>query len=334
MRPVAHPPRLPVIHIGMPKTATKTLQWRLFAGHDEIYYLGRFDGPQFRRQHRQFSACRDALVQQVMHEIAYDKVADPDFDKCEGLLRQALAPALEGDRVPVWSWESYSTDTLAMRRQRARNLKRVFGDARILITLRHPVALLESAFLQQLKRDNVGPGGKVGQPPFHCRIEDWLEKEWQHDVRHHLEYAETIRAYAGQFGIERVHVHLFEDLCSDSEAFFTAICAVLGVSAGQGLELVAGEKDNSAWTQHQLDALAAICRSPWRSLRFRFSERSRRRAMLGLDRFDVPALAGPKARVRIPESWRARIMAATRDGNLWLAQTFQLPLARYGYLEQ
>ena len=34
----------PVIHIGMPKTATKTLQWRLFAEHSEIYYLGRFDG--------------------------------------------------------------------------------------------------------------------------------------------------------------------------------------------------------------------------------------------------------------------------------------------------
>jgi len=48
------PPRIPVIHIGMPKTATKTLQWGLFNGHSEIYYLGRFDGPQFRSDHKKF----------------------------------------------------------------------------------------------------------------------------------------------------------------------------------------------------------------------------------------------------------------------------------------
>lgn len=334
MMPVGPQPRLPVIHIGMPKTATKTLQWRLFAGHSEIYYLGRFDGPQFRREHRRFSACRDGLVQQVMHEIAYDKVTDPDFDKCAGLMRQALAPAIEAGLVPVWSWESYSTDTLAMRRQRARNLKRVFGDAKILMTLRHPVALLESAFLQQLKRNNVGPGGRVGQPPFYCTIDDWLESEWQRDVRHHLEYAETVRAYVSQFGIERVHVQVFEDLCADSRAFFTRVCGVLGVSAEQGLELVAGEKDNSAWTQNQLDALAAIRGSLWRSLRFRYADRRRRRAMLGLDRYDVPAVAGAKARVRISDAGRARILATTRDGNLWLARAFQLPLEQYGYLNR
>lgn len=327
-------PRLPVIHIGMPKTATKTLQWRLFAGHSEIYYLGRFDGPQFRSRYRRFNACRNDLVHRVMHEIAYEKVVNPDFDKCAELLRQALSPALEGNLVPVWSWESYSTDTLAMRRQRARNLKRVFGDAKILMTLRHPVALLESAFLQQLKRNNVGPGGQVGRPPYCCTIEEWLEQEWQGDVRHHLDYAETIRAYVGQFGIERVHVQVFEDLCADSTAFFTRVCAVLGVSAQEGLDLVAGEKDNSGWTQEQLDALAAIRGSLWQSLRFRFAKRRQRRAMLGLNRYDVPAVAGAKARVRISDAWRARIMAATRDGNLWLARAFRLPLEQYGYLDQ
>ena len=41
------PERIPVIHIGMPKTATKTLQWRLFNGHSEVFYLGRFDGACF-----------------------------------------------------------------------------------------------------------------------------------------------------------------------------------------------------------------------------------------------------------------------------------------------
>lgn len=325
--------RTAVIHIGMPKTATKTLQWRLFSQHSEIFYLGRFDGPQFKKEHRRFQACRNQLVQSVMDEIAYTNVANPDFDKCRTLLTEALRPAVEQARVPVWSWESYSTDTLLRRRLRARNLKKVFGDAKILITLRHPVTLLESAYLQQLKRDNVGPGGKIGRPPFYKSIANWLESEWDREVRHHLEYAETIREYSNLFGIERMHVLLFEDLGRDSTAFFSQACAVLDVSAEEGLRLVAGERDNSRWTQFQLDTLKKIHGSPWQSLKFRLAKTRQRRTMLGLGAYGDPIVQGPKACLHIPPEWRTRILAATREGNRWLSSTFNLPLDRLGYLD-
>lgn len=324
-------PRTPLIHIGMPKTATKTLQWRLFSAHEEIHYLGRFDGPHFRQTYSQFNACRNAQVQQLMREIAYDKVRNPDFAKCSRLIQDILQPANEAGLVPVWSWESYSTDTLLKRQWRARNLKRVFDDANILMTVRHPIHLLESAYLQMLNRDNAGARASIGRFPVSLSINDWLKREWERDVRFHLEYDKTIQAYIDEFGRERVHVQAFELLRHDSDAFFTGICRILGVSVERGLQLVRGEKDNTAWSQENLDALRSISTSPWAALKFTFSPRDRRRQLLGLDR--TPEEKGVKARLDMTDEWRKRIIAQTRDANEWLMRTFSLPLDEYGYLE-
>ena len=46
------------------------------------------------------------------------------------LLDNDLKHAREKNLLPVWSWESYSTDILAQRRVRALNLKKVFGDCK------------------------------------------------------------------------------------------------------------------------------------------------------------------------------------------------------------
>jgi hypothetical protein len=325
--------RIPTVHIGMPKTATKTLQWRIFSQHSEIYYLGRYDGPQFRKQYRKLDACRDARVQELMREIAYTRFRTPDLDRCKVLAAEVLAPAAERDLVPVWSWESYSTDMLANRRIRARNLKQVFGDANIVITIRHPVDLLESAFLQQLKRDNVGPGASRTRGVFYCTINEWLQRELKREVAHHLEYAETIKYYLQTFGRQRMHVLLFEDLRRDSAAFFSRVCHIVGVSPDEGIRLVSREQDNTAWTQTQLDLLLKIKSSWLESMRYRFAKRKQRRKLLGLDCFGVPEVAGPRAELGTTNEWRDRILELTLDGNRWLSETFDLRLQEYGYLK-
>lgn len=324
--------RIPTIHIGMPKTATKTLQWRLFSRHSEIFYLGRFDGPSFRKQYRELDACRTRQVQELMQDIAYTGFRSPDFDRCRNLVAEILEPASKQHLVPVWSWESYSTDIAANRRIRAKNLKQVFGDANIIITIRHPVDLLESAFLQQLKRDNVGPRANKRRGVFYCTIEQWLHREWKREVAQHLDYANTIRFYLQIFGRNRLHVLLFEDLRRDSDSFFARVCDIMGVSSEEGLRLAAGERDNSGWTQAQIDMLRKIHGSWIDATRFRFARREQRRLMLGLDRYGVPEARGPRAQLGTPETWRRRVLDQTREGNEWLSEVFDLPLEARGYL--
>jgi|694.fasta_scaffold08080_11 hypothetical protein len=329
---LAQATRKPVIHIGMPKTATKTLQWRLFSRHSEIFYLGRFDGPQFQKQHKPLACCRDQATMQLMNQIAYNDVFQPDFQRCCELLNGLLAEAREANKVPVWSWESYSTDILAKRRIRARNLKRVFGEATIIMALRHPLVLLESAYFQQLKRDNVSPSLKFGRPPFYLPMDQWLEKNFHGEILPHLQFGETVQAYVEQFGLENVHVFLFEDLVKDEDAFFRRVCHVMQIDADEGATLIQGERDNERWTTRQVDILKRVVSSPLMALKFRLLNHSQRMRLLELQSDGTPAVRSEKAIAPISQNWKKEIFNAVAPGAKWLMDNFQLPLDKYGYM--
>jgi hypothetical protein len=316
----------------MPKTATKTLQWRLFSQHSEVFYLGRFDGPQFRKKHQRLECCRDATVQKVMQQIAYEKIFHPDLDECRRLMRHELKEANEKNLVPVWSWESYATDVISKRRVRASNLKRVFGEATILMVLRHPLVLLESAYFQQLKRDNVSPKLKLGSPPYYQSMDDWLRSGFEEEILPHLQYGQTVQAFTEQFGIDHVHVFLFEDLVADEQAFFHRICSVMQIDPEEGVRLIQGERDNERWTVRQLEILRGIVDSPVRTWMFRMAPHSVRLRWLGLESFGTPIHPGQKARAPISDHWKVEIFKAAEPGNRWLEQHFGLPLTKHGYL--
>lgn len=323
--------RIPVIHIGLPKTATKTLQWRLFACHSEIFYLGRFEGHFFEGKYRQFDKCRDQSVQKIMKQIVYDDIENPDFSQCREVLAGIIEPAIKKNLLPVWSFEGYSSGSFEQRETRARNLKEVFDEARIVMTLRNPVSLLESTYFHQLRRDNVGANGSRGRGPYSPSIVDWLKKEITRGLRPLLEYAETLQTYVDLFGLENVSVFLFEELANDSQAFAKNICGVLDIDAGEGACLMAAKADNSRWTEVQLDALKRIKGSFLGSLKFRFSDKRSRRQMLSLSRQNTPLVSGPKAKASIPPEWQKQIFDATEQGNRWIEEMFNLPLSRYGY---
>ncbi len=323
--------RTPVIHIGMPKTATTTLQSRLFSEHSEIFYLGRFDGRDYAKNYRKFDFCRDVSVQSLMNQICYGDVFSPDFKKCKILLQDILTPALRKNLLPVWSWESYSTDISAKRRVRARNLKMVFGDAKIIMTIRHPVALLESAYFQQLKRDNVGSNGRCGKSVYYRPIDDWLKENFNGEIMPHLQYAETIQMYIDQFGQDNVLVFLFEELLADQEKFLKKMCAIIGINAEETLSLVKKRVENSRWTKEQLTILNCIVSSYSKALLFKYSSKNIRKRTLKLDDNGVPLNPGEKAHAAISRPWQEKILQTTRDGDLWLQEKLNLPLTQYGY---
>ena len=227
-----------VVHIGMPKTATKTLQWRLFALHSDIFYLGRFDGPSFKGKYHPYAACRDADVFRIMDRVAYKNVFDVDIEQCQRWLGDYLRDNNPLDKLTVWSWESYCTDSFAMRQQRAKNLKRLLGEAKILVSIRHPVRLLESAYLQQLKRDNIGGYYKRGKGPLIRKIDDWVALDYKGDISNHLDYPRTIRAYVEEFGAENVCVVLYEQLVDEPELFWKTICDFMEINYDEAMQLL------------------------------------------------------------------------------------------------
>jgi len=325
------PARIPVIHIGMPKTATKTLQWGLFIGHSEIYYLGRFNGPQFR-SYKKYDCCRDAYVQSLMNQITYGHVDNPNYKKCKKILTKILAPASEKNLLPVWSWESYTTDNLQINKVRAHNLKMVFGKAKIIIIIRNPIRLIESAYFQQLKKYNGGSIRRFRFLPYYQTINNWLRDNYDGQILNHLQYAETIQAYIEEFGKENVHVFLFEDLLDNQRNYFIRLCEAMGINSEEGIMLCNENVENTRWTTNQINELIKITQSIKKTLSFSLSGRKKRRLLLNLNKQGLPINPGKKAHAHISPEWQEKIFNQTRQGHLWLQENYKLPLDKYGYL--
>ena len=333
------------LHIGLPRTGTKTLQWNLFAQHPEIEYLGIFIG-KIARSHRRFHRCRSVKIHELMQEILWEHRFQPDLDKCRELFQEHIEPVLERGRVPVWSWESLTTDTWVNRWIRAENLRKALGPCRVIVTIRRPLDLLESAYFQILKRENLNRGyqvgraiphqflamlwGEFGRPAHYETIDEWCEREFEGEILPHLEYARTIKLYGEIFGQEAVQVMVFEDLEADHESYVRSVCCHLGVDPERGVSLTRSKHENRRWTQKQLQSLMGINDSFWRSLLFRLSHRHQRYRVLGF-KPDHPLRDGSAARARVSDRWRERVEEVTREGNRWLNEQYGLSLERYGY---
>jgi hypothetical protein len=322
------------LHIGLPKTATKTLQMGLFARHSQVDYLGTYTGES--GQYRQYRQCRDADIERLFVELLWENYRAPNLPMCREIYTRRVEPSLRRGLTPVFSWESLMENHPDVQRRRAENLRAIFGSCRVLVTLRHPVKLVESLYLQLLKRDNVGQRARLGKKPVYSPIGKWLDQNWDllgHAPRAQLEYAQATETFADVFGADQVGVFLFEQLVEDPDAYFASLCTWMGVDPAEGVAHTCGQWENQRWTQPQLDRLKAVRGSLVLSTVFRLSSRRARRTMLGFprNRDAHPAPDGPPARVAAPDPWPGRIHDKTREGNRRLMQRWGLPLDRYQY---
>ena len=323
------------IHIGMPKTGTKTLQMRLFSRHSQVDYLGtHIKSPLKKPSSTLFRRwCKNEAIFELMNELIFDRRNCPDLPRSREIFRTHVEPSLAAGRVPVWSWESLMEDSHEVQRRRAENLKAVFGKCTVLVGLRHPLSLIESLYLQLMRRDNVASRASFRNGLCYVPPDSWLQTNWGRvgqPPTAHLEYPETVEVFADVFGDDAVQICLYESFAEDSDAYISNMCKTIGIDATEGLKLVGKDRDNSRWTEEQLLRLRKIHASPLQSWLFRCSSRRQRCKMLGLDGHGIPGPGAP-ARPGFSPHWQERILEATRDGNCRIAGRWNLPLERYGY---
>jgi hypothetical protein len=163
-------------------------------------------------------------------------------------------------------------------------------------------------------------------------MDQWLEKNFHGEILPHLQFGETVQAYVEQFGLENVHVFLFEDLVKDEDAFFRRVCHVMQIDADEGATLIQGERDNERWTTRQVDILKRVVSSPLMALKFRLLNHSQRMRLLELQSDGTPAVRSEKAIASISQNWKKEIFNAVAPGVKWLMDNFHLPLDKYGYM--
>ena len=218
------------IHVGYPKTATTTLQKRLFARHPDICYLGKpLTGKLLDIEYRMLN------LDSVQFERALPELREASLS----IMRQC-----HDARNALLSHEGF------LRASRygghdigrtAERIKQVFSDTagdefdiHVLITIRKQIDIIPSYYF-----DSVSHSPRR----FRRFIADSLENP-RYGYFSSLFYDEVVRYYCTLFGRERVTVMPFEAFIKRRDEFLKILAGHLGIDYGTCLALLSGGSHN------------------------------------------------------------------------------------------
>jgi hypothetical protein len=215
-------PRL-LVHIGVPKSATTSLQFGTFPSHPDIRYLGKpFYDEGFGYEGSLATAeLSDSLWKQ--DELEFDPaLARQRFDR-------GIRPRLGGETLAVLSEEGLSHAGATDRFLIARRLSELCKDVEcsILLTVREQKSALFSLQQWYFARRLVSSSFEAwiswcrSYSSYYGRHNDFPLREYR--------YARLVETYAGLFGRERVLVLPMEMLAREPAAFFARLEDFAGI---------------------------------------------------------------------------------------------------------
>lgn len=208
-----------LVHIGLPKTATTSLQ-ALFMTDPELVALGGGAGRAPGEDGRDFI---EPLV--FGDRETFERDALPAA-AAVGSGRATDAPLVLSDEILSLANQAkvartWSVDAPIPPARTAERLAGILPDAHILMVLRAQPDLVASHFLQMQRVDAV-------RTDFDTWLRHGLTDEGAAALDPMLDYAALYDAYASAFGAERTHVYLFEEIRTDLTAFVGEVFALLG----------------------------------------------------------------------------------------------------------
>jgi hypothetical protein len=233
-----------VIHIGLPKTATTTLQQRVFPAHPDMLYLG--------------PKADFAELDELMKAVCFAEGLNYDSEHTKRSLARLLS-SLPPDKRP----RLISLETLTAHGQdrliKATRLQQLLPDAQIILTIRRPEDLLPSMYFQWLK----GLGGKFRSP---MSLDGWLEHEWENrwsGAFLRLQFAKILGTYRALFGKASVLLLFYEELVIDLPRFASRLSNFIGVDEFITAQLLSGGKANPRMTKLRYSEVQLYGRFPW-----------------------------------------------------------------------
>jgi len=271
----------PLVHVGLPRAASTTLQRNLLKHLPGVHLAGlnRFDD-----------------VRRAIKTARWSRSWTP-LGPARRMVRRELELARSDGQRLVWSQE-HATMTghhrFARLVARARTVRRIFGDADVLIVLRDPRQVIVSRYRLLILR--IMQGKQLDPPTFDEFLGRDLARESRRAGRaaEYLRYGELVEAYVRAFGRDRVHLMVFDDLTEDPVSFSGAVGRLVGLDA--------------AIAQAEAERAAAV---PTRNVTNEFDEYRaavERFPALGLDELGFSGRLDEDA-VRIIREQSARIVA-------------------------
>jgi hypothetical protein len=201
-----------LIHVGFPKTGTKTLQSQFFPHHPDVDYLG--------------APYDDAGVRDFISYIRDSQEASYRRDIAQKKFEAAILPLHSDGKIFAISDEDLTSYEFVDRLTMVQRLQELFGSVKIVVSVRHQLSQLESYYFQAL-RWYLRPGGII--IPFKNFIADTLPMPRVSPV-HNVLYFDLCRAYEELVGSDSLKIVVFEDFKSDNSKTLHEICLFAGIS--------------------------------------------------------------------------------------------------------
>lgn len=294
-----------IIHTGFCKTGTTTLQDCFFSKHDELNYLGK--------HYSDTSA--ESLISDLraLDDIYFNPSSYKDFLNS---FRHRGGIFMISDESLSYTINSGNVLT---------RLNDLFPNAKIIVTIREQISLLQSVYSNHRYLFKDVPTGHE----FSITFSEWLEytfNERGHGYIGTLCFNKYIDYAVKVFGKENVGVFLFEDFVKDSNSFLTQLSRFIGIEdVDKVLELMDGQRKNSSRSNRKrfLETMRVNYPVIWKVLK------SCPVPKQFVNRF---MSSGTKETVKLPTQWQITLSELYKNGNRSLQEKYNLPLTENGYL--
>ncbi|MBK1648036.1 DUF6473 family protein [Rhabdochromatium marinum] len=311
------------LHIGLPKTATSTLQFEVFPQHPEIAFMGFFT--------RLTQQIRQPMVQDFFQNLLKEQQVEPD--RARKIFHEQILPIAGEELIPLWSSEGLSCLGLKQTQRFVQRLADLHHPFHIIMVIRSPFSMIESTYFQVLERLN---SKKQAMPshltdrfdtlPRFLSIEEWLEIEWDrpsHGMLGRLAVSQTAEAYS-LLGAEQITILPFEALAREPEVFATRLAEAMQIDSDSMRSIMeSSTRRNARISSHSFEQLQKLAIAK--------DENSQEYADLEL-LFDKSGKTNSPARASLSPFWKNRIFDEFGQQFLDLLRKHEWDPEYWGYL--
>lgn len=245
------------LHVGLPKTASTTLQ-TVFCQHSDIAYLGKHSSKSSKLKEL------DLQLEREIKRLAFRSYKDwlsgrslINFERIEKRLN-AFELLNDDKEVLLGSWETQILKPPGYFRWTLRNLLNLRKDLQVLITLRNPVDWLQSLYLQALK-PGIRKSRKYGYSPYWIGSPAFISFDYWHSTRERIWGAPipswvytNLSNLIKTVGREKVHVFFFEQFRNEPDKFYAELSKLLRIDQAELSLLASATHRNPTTNQSQI----------------------------------------------------------------------------------
>ncbi|MFA7318072.1 MAG: hypothetical protein WC029_11035 [Sulfuricella sp.] len=304
-----------LIHIGLPKAASTTLQSNIFRTQERFANFGKVNNTYQNEVAR-------GLIGRILFQdsVVYDSKS---VENMVGQLRAGLAA--QGDGRPLlFSDEALSVEGYVDRRIIATRLYDLFSPAKILIVLRSQTSMLKSFYLHAVKSGGERRSFATWLKANYAGIS--FPTKW----RIGLDYNALVGVYEEIFGPQNTVIVLLEEMHDYRTDFFNQLQNILGIPAQDIHLCLSRARDNERMSyRHGLFLKLQSLLPAGNNLALTG------RGMMPLAIYDLMhqwVVSGRRINFpEMPPEWEAEIYRRCAHQNAILAERRGLPLEDLGY---